>query len=1249
MTRKGTDPNKGSEFDIAGAEIHDTSLQDEVSQSFLEYSYAVIHSRALPDARDGLKPVHRRILFDMREMGLRPEASQVKSARVVGDCLGKYHPHGDSSVYEAMVRMAQNFSLNTPMVHGHGNWGSPNDGAAAMRYCVTGDTRIRLADGSTPTFSTLVSLKPNSEGEADFDVLDKDGKSVHVSRVFNSGLQPIIRMESQCGYSLRGSENHLVLCLEAPFGVPLFQWRRLDELMPGMFVAVAKNSWQQVTPTASEYLLGVLCGGWVSEGWARMGRAGFNNTDETFFNEVLQAYDGVVGGSRNVHSRTLEHNRKTIREIDIQKMDAFNESPLSEMIGNQNLVKRIPEVIWNSSIGTKRAFLMAVFEGGGKVATRHGREGRESYVIRYSSDSKRLTQDLQELLLEFGITSTVRASDKYRYKMTISNIKELRAFSERVGFLPTKQSFLDKILAKTKGDRGFGLDKVPFVREFIQQNMFRGEKDQVRLDSVSCQHRWPENRLVIADKVKDSHIFATVNSIMESGYRFDTVVATSKHAPEEVFSVRVDSEDHSFLAGGFVNHNTECKLAPMAMNMVGELGENTVDYVPNYDGSLWEPSVLPAMFPNLLVNGGSGIAVGMATNMIPHNLGEVVSAVRALIKTPDLSLTQLMRHIPGPDFPTGGLLLGADQVKLAYETGRGVVRVRGRAEVVPLEGSRGRMAIAFTELPYQVGSEKVIEAVKTEIGKKRLSGVSDVKDLSDREQGTRLVIECKTGVNPQALLADLYKYTPLEQSFGINNLALVEGQPRTLGLKDLLDTWLEFRFETVLRRTKFRLDKAEARKHIIEGLLIALDNIDAVVKTIRASKDSGEAKAALMKKFKLSDIQTSHILEMPLRRLVSLEVLSLREELKDLLEAIKGFQLILNNDNELRLVVDAELASLVKEFPSPRKTELVDGELKDLLAASVATGPLLVEDEPCTLFLSTTGLLTRTAGGSEETGEARTKRGRVKHDAFMARLDSTTRGRFVVITNKGRGLKANVLDVPALPNMLGTVSAQNGITGKELVGLMSGEHIVVVAPIFDEYPDSVVGVALGTKQGVVKVCSPDWPLRSDEFDVMSLKEGDEIIGGGWLKPGSVAGEELVFVTGEAALLHFPAAKVRPQGRSGGGMVGVKLPAGVSAVTFNVVDPVGDERGKPVVVTHTGVSTKVTPFEAYPGKGRATGGVRAHKFLAGEVGLVSAWVGVVPHAASVEGVPVVLPERLGKRDGSGLSGSVFGRVGEGFTR
>ncbi|MYW96926.1 DNA topoisomerase IV [Amycolatopsis rubida] len=1228
-----------SAFDSPGAQVFDNPLKTEIEDSYLEYAYSVIHSRALPDARDGLKPVHRRILFSMNENGYRPTHAYVKSSRVVGDVMGKYHPHGDVAIYDAMVRLAQDFSMNAPLIDGHGNFGSPDDGPAASRYCLTGDTRIRLADGSSPRIADVVNLPADSEADADFEVLDKDGKAVQVDKVFNSGVHPTVQITTKSGFSLRGSENHPVLCLEAPMGVPMFQWRQLDEVKPGTVVCLARNAWTQVVPTSCEYNLGILAGAWVSGGFASENRAGFNNTDEHFFGEVLHAYDQVVGGSRYVSERATRRDRERIRELDIQDcsgaMDAFRASPLAEFIGHQAEDKVVPEFVWNAGPGVKRAFLMAAFEGDGGC-----RVAVDGFTVQYSSYSPQLAAQLQEMLAEFGVIAThrqyPRPNGSIEHRLVVSGLRNVRAFAERVGFLKSKQAKVRQLLQQSVvRPHRLSSDKVPFVADYV-----RGALDFDRRGSDRkwlTQHnfdqieRWETERLRIIDRIKDTEILATILPIMDSGYRFEEVVDATAAEPAEVYSVRVTTEDHSFLAGGFVNHNTEARMSNEAMLLVGELGEDTVDFRPNYDGSLEEPSVLPAAYPNLLVNGTSGIAVGMATNMIPHNLGEVIGAARWLINHPNATLDKLMEYVPGPDLPTGGSLLGLDEVRKAYETGRGVVRMRANVETGPLEGSRGRQAITVTELPYGVGPEKVIEKITDEVNKsKRLTGIADVKDLTDRENGTRLVIECKVGVNPQALLADLYRLTPLEQSFGINNLVLVDGQPRTLGLKALLEVFLKHRYEVVTRRTRYRRRKREERLHLVDGLLVALLNIDKVIRLIRESENAAAAKDGLMTKFKLSEIQATYILDTPLRRLTKYDRLELENEQDKLRAEIAELTTILEDETVLKKLVSTELAKIAKDFPTERRTRLIDGDLKEVLAASKPSGPLEVADDPCQVILSATGLVARTAAESEEASEVRRRNGRVKHDAVSAVVHTTARGQVLLVTSRGRAFKTDVLPLPVLPEQAGTVSLRGGMAAKELVPLERGERVVGIAPLGEQAGNSP-GLAIGTRGGVVKVCAPDWPVRSDEFEVISLKAGDEVVGATWLTDGN---ETLAFISSDSSLLRFAASLIRPQGAKSGGMAGVKLSANATAVFFGAIRTDDEEHGEPMVVTATGQSVKVTPFSEYPAKGRATGGVRTHRFLKGETEVQVAWVGPRPAGASRTGDPVELPEIDLRRDGSG---------------
>ncbi|MFJ9776444.1 DNA topoisomerase (ATP-hydrolyzing) subunit A [Kitasatospora sp. NPDC101157] len=669
---------------------------------------------------------------------------------------------------------------------------------------------------------------------------------------------------------------------------------------------------------------------------------------------------------------------------------------------------------------------------------------------------------------------------------------------------------------------------------------------------------------------------------------------------------------------------TESRLTAASMAMVESIHEDTVDFGPNYDGSEQEPLALPAAFPNLLVNGATGIAVGMATNMPPHNLSEVVAAARHLIKHPSADLDTLMRFVPGPDLPTGGRIVGLSGIRDAYESGRGTFKIRATATVESVTARR--KGIVVTELPYNVGPEKVISKIKDLVNAKKLQGIADVKDLTDREHGLRLVIEVKNGFVPEALLEQLYKLTPMEETFGINNVALVDGQPLTLGLKELLEVYVDHRFTVVRRRSDFRRRKREERLHLVEGLLVALVDIDEVIAIIRSSDNAQQAKERLMERFSLSETQTGYILDTPLRRLTRFDRVELEQEKAKLTSEIAELTEILESDSKLRSVVSSELAAVSKQFGTERRTVLLEAGAAPSAALSV---PLEVADDPCRVLLSSTGLLARTADG--EPFELSEKR--AKHDVIVSAVPATARADVGVVTSAGRVLRLPVIDLPALPPTPSPTLAGGAAVG-EFLRLEAGERVLALTTLDESSP----GLALGTVQGVVKRVVPEWPANKDEFEVIALKEGDELVGAVELRTGE---EDLVFVTSDAQLLRYPAGQVRPQGRPAGGMAGVKLADGARVLSFTAVDPAADAVVVSVAAasgTLSGVeqtSWKVTPFEQYPRKGRATGGVRCQRFLRGEDGLAFAWVGAAPaRAATAKGAPVDLPERDPRRDGSG---------------
>ncbi|MFI7482677.1 DNA topoisomerase (ATP-hydrolyzing) subunit A [Kocuria sp. M1R5S2] len=686
--------------------------------------------------------------------------------------------------------------------------------------------------------------------------------------------------------------------------------------------------------------------------------------------------------------------------------------------------------------------------------------------------------------------------------------------------------------------------------------------------------------------------------------------------------------------GPAASRYTEARMAPAALALTADLDEDVVDFVPNYDNQFSQPGVLPAAFPNLLVNGSSGIAVGMATNMAPHNLREVVAGARHLVEHPEATLEDLMRFVPGPDLPSGGRIVGLDGIRDAYRTGRGSFKTRAKVSIEQV--SPRKQGIVVTQLPYMVGPEKVTEKIKEAAQAKKLQGVSDVVDLTDRKNGLRLVIEVKNGFNPQAVLQQLYKYTPMEDSFGINNVALVDGRPRTMGLLELLRVYVEHRLSVVRRRTGFRLGKRRDRLHLVEGLLVAIVDIDEVIQIIRSSDETAVARERLMAVYDLTRVQADHILELRLRQLTKYSRIELEKEQEELRREIAELEETLASDSRLRALVSAELAEVAAVHGDDRRTELLETEALPGPAAAAAPAPgrsggvsLEIADDPCWVFLSTSGQLARTPTRAPLVDPPR----RIKHDALVSAVRATARGEVGAVTSVGRMLRVQVMDVPVLTAFEGTPKLGDGVPVKDFLTLGRGERLVGLAPLASV-------LALGTRNGVVKRVNPEYPLNREEWEVITLKDGDEVVG---LTESTAEDDELVFVTREGKLLHFDAGSVRPQGRTAGGVAGIKLAPDDAVVFFGAVAPADDT---PVVVTvaradevlpgMSPYSVKVTPFAEYPPKGRATGGVRAHRFLKGETALSLAWVGHGPaKAVSATGVARALPTEHGRRDGSGV--------------
>jgi DNA gyrase subunit A len=929
--------------DDAADRVEPVDIQQEMQRSYIDYAMSVIVGRALPEVRDGLKPVHRRVLYAMFDSGFRPDRSHAKSARSVAETMGNYHPHGDASIYDTLVRMAQPWSLRYPLVDGQGNFGSPgNDPPAAMRYCLSGDALVSLPDGRSVRIADVVpGARPNSDNVIDLKVIGLHGTPVIADRLFHSGEHQTYTVRTDEGYSVTGTANHPLLCLVDIAGVPTLLWKLIEELRPGDYAVM---------------------------------RAESTVSDENRANSVI--------------------NRTLARFLRV-----------------------------------------------------HG-------------------------------------------------------------------------------------------------------------DDPDAQ--------TVADELTDGRFYyARVASVTDAGV-------------QPVYSLRVDTADHAFITNGFVSHNTEARLTPLAMEMLREIDEETVDFIPNYDGRVQEPTVLPSRFPNLLANGSGGIAVGMATNIPPHNLRELAEAVYWCLENHDAdeeaTLAAVTQRVKGPDFPTHGLIVGSQGISDTYTTGRGSIRMRGVVEIE--EDSRGRTSIVITELPYQVNHDNFITSIAEQVRDGKLGGIANIEDQGSDRVGIRIVIELKRDAVAKVVLNNLYKHTQLQTSFGANMLSIVDGVPRTLRLDQLIRHYVNHQLDVIVRRTTYRLRKANERAHILRGLVKALDALDEVIALIRASETVDVARQGLIELLDIDEIQAQAILDMQLRRLAALERQRIVDDLAKIEAEIADLEDILAKPERQRGIVRDELAEIVDKHGDDRRTRIVaaDGEVSD---------EDLIAREDVVVTITETGYAKRTKTDlyrSQKRGGKGVQGAGLKQDDIVNHFFvCSTHDWILFFTTQGRVYRAKAYELP---------EASRTARGQHVANLLAFQPEERIAQVIQirSYEDAPY-LVLATRNGLVKKSRlTDFDSnRSGGIVAVNLRDGDELVGAVLCS----AKEDLLLVSAKGQSIRFSATDeaLRPMGRATSGVQGMRFNTDDRLLSLNVV-----REDTYLLVATSGGYAKRTAIEEYPVQGRGGKGV-----------------------------------------------------------
>src|SRR3989344_620515 len=1119
--------------------VSSVEITEEMERAYIDYAMSVIVQRALPSVEDGLKPVHRRILYSMHMLGLEPGKPTKKSATVVGDVMGKYHPHGDSAIYDSLVRMAQDFSLRYPLVHGQGNFGNiDGDSAAAMRYCVSGDSLV-ISDKGLVRIDTM-----GEEETTEIKVLSKDKVVNSASKWFDSGIHETVRIITDKGFSLTGTKNHPVLTLTTDeLGRPACMWKLLsgikegdvvildrldDQFWPSNLLAVesyypsiiSKKQKRRILPKQLDSDLAFILGSLISEGYISKKKIEFCNTDEQWIALFQQKWLKVFPDStlhlfekepssygKKKYYRLESHCRYTIQFLEAIGLTFV-----------RSAYKTVPDSILQSPREVARAFLSSYFEGDGSIS-----HAPKMIELSCCSVSEQLVKTLQLLLLRFGIDATKRY-DRYRgtYKLYLRGKRNIVRFYKSIGFLSTRKNrVLETVLLQYKHESSLK-DYVPFISDFVRglsSSSFIQKYNFDRYGSMEQQYK-KVCRILYEEKGVDySSIF---EYFLTYSYLFDRIVSVEDAGQQRVYSLKVDSQCHSFITNGFISHNTEAKLSKISIELLDDLEKKTVKMLPNYDNSLEEPDTMPAKLPNLLLNGATGIAVGMATNIPPHNLTEVCEAIIAYIQNPAINIDELMEFVKGPDFPTGGMVFGSG-IKDMYHTGRGKLILRSKHT---LEEQKGRTHIIFTEIPYLVNKSELIKTIAQLVTDKKLPDVADLWDESARGK-IRIVVELKKDVDPKFTLNKLYKMSNIQTSFDANMLALVQKQPKTLHLKQFIEEYVKYRQVVVRRRAEFDLKKAEDRLELVEGLLLALRDIDAIVTLIKKSENTAAAHEGLMKKFALSDRQAKAVLEIRLQQLTHLEADKLKEEEKKLKELISELKVLLGDEKEILKLIKKEINEIKAKYGDERRTKV-------LKRVEEITEQDLIEKKDVVVMITDSGYIKRVdvktyreqkRGGAGVTGTD------LKEEDFVKQLITcSTHDYLLFFTSIGRvfWLKAN--DVPA--------SERQG-KGKALINVldMRDEKLSNVMALTDFEKGYVM---MATKKGMVKKLSlKDLSKpRSTGVRVINLPaDGSDVI----INVERVDDkQEGLLITKDGQAIRFNSDDVRAMGRGSYGVIGVDL-------------------------------------------------------------------------------------------------------------
>jgi DNA gyrase subunit A len=1139
-------PQEKMSFGENVGKLIDAPIAEEVKQSYLEYAMSVIVSRALPDVRDGFKPVHRRIMYAMWNIGLKHTSKYRKSAHVVGEVMAKYHPHGDAAIYDSMVRMAQDFSMRQVFVDGQGNFG-----------CFTKDTKVKLTDGRNLSFEELI--KEHKQGKKNYTYTVNKLGLIAIAEIKHPRLTrkkaEIIKVILDNDSEIRCTPNHLFMLRTGEY-IEVRLLKKGASLMP-IYEKISEKS-DRLNRDGYTLIKQNKTGDWVPA---------HHLADNFNLNEGK--YKKAVGRVRH----HIDFNKKNNNPENIIRMHwgehwKLHYQHASAQHQNEDYRKKIAEgrrIFWSNTKNRKR----------------YAEKIRATNIENWQNPiyREKMRAELSRINKEYN---------KKHPELIIKKAKTGSATLKRLWQIPKyKKLFNEKIIATNKKRVTNNTGKNKFLKicataleQYRVVNSVLYEKIRNKLYPYGAATKWHTginkyyagNEEILLQEVTKNHQVRRVEKLNQY---------------EDVYDLTIDNTHNFALADGIFVHNsmdgdsaaamryTEAKLASLAEEMLFDIDKNTVDFISTYDGSHKEPAVLPSKVPNLLLNGTMGIAVGMSTTIAPHNLGELCDGVTMLIKNPKTTTEDLTEVIKGPDFPTGGIIYNKKDIAAMYATGKGGIVLRAKAEIH--EAKSGHFQIIVNEIPYQVNKATLLEKIAGLVQEKKLEGIKDLRDESNKD-GVRVVVDLKKDAYPKKILNQLFKLTELQTTFHSNMLALVDGiQPRILNLKTILEEFIKHRQIIVRRRTEFDLAKAKDRAHILDGLKMALDKIDLVIKTIRASKDKEEAKINLMSKFKFTDRQTTAILEMKLQQLANLERQKIEDELKEKKAIIKELELILASESKILNIIKTETEEIKTKYAEERRTQIVAHGIKEFTVED------LVPNEPTIIMTTTDGYIKRlppdtfrqqSRGGKGVIGVT------TKEEESVDMLQMTnTHDNILFFTNRGRAFQLMAYDIPqgsrtakgqALVNFLQLAPNEKVATMLAMANMTDAKYLVMV-----------------TKKGLIKKTSLEDFSNVRRSGLIALKlKGDDSME--WVKPSS-GKNEISIITLKGQAIRFEESDVRPMGRTAAGVRGIRLHDKDEVISMDIVDP-NNKNLELLIVGENGIG-KRTALSQYKVQNRGGSGIK----------------------------------------------------------